>query len=88
MIASESSKPVTESTPALVMDLKGLVCPIPVVKVANAIKTIELGEVIEATGTDPGILADIPAWCKGTGHELLDIGRDGKTLVFRVRRTK
>lgn len=72
--------------PALVLDLKGLVCPVPVVKVANAIKTIDVGEIIEASATDPGILADIPAWCQATGHELLDIGRNGKAFIFRVKR--
>ncbi len=75
-------------TAALVLDLKGLVCPVPVVKVAGAIKTIEVGEVIEASATDPGILADIPAWCHGTGHELLGIERNGAAFVFKVKRVK
>lgn len=88
MIDSDTVSASESPAPDLVMDLKGLVCPIPVVKVAAAIKTIELGAVLEATGTDPGILMDIPAWCKSTGHELVDIGRNGKTVIFRVKRTK
>ena len=86
----------TESTPtpavpegaetSMVLDLKGLVCPVPVVKVANAIKQIDVGGVIEATATDPGILADIPAWCQATGHELLKIERNGKAFVFSVKK--
>ncbi len=76
------------ATADLVLDLKGLVCPVPVVKVANAIKTIEVGGVVEASATDPGILADIPAWCHGTGHELLGIERNGTAFVFRVKRVK
>lgn len=74
--------------PELVLDLKGLVCPVPVVKVAGAIKTIRVGGVIEASATDPGILADIPAWCHGTGHELLKIERNGSAFVFWVKRVK
>ena len=74
-------------TPDLVLDLKGLVCPIPVVKIAGAIKQIEMGGVIEAEATDPGVMADIPAWCRSTGNELLNIGREGTTFVFHVKRT-
>jgi TusA-related sulfurtransferase len=83
-ITAESAAPA----PDLVMDLKGLVCPVPVVKVAGAIKTVEVGGVIEASATDPGILADIPAWCRATGHDLLAIERQGSAFVFRVKRVK
>jgi tRNA 2-thiouridine synthesizing protein A len=73
---------------ALVLDLKGLLCPIPVVKLAQAVKTVQVGDVIEATATDPGVLADIPAWCRSTGQELVSIGREGKVIHFAVRRVK
>ncbi len=73
---------------ALVLDLKGLLCPIPVVKLAQAVKTVQVGDVIEATATDPGVLADIPAWCRSTGQELVSIGREDKVIRFAVRRVK
>ncbi len=73
---------------ALVLDLKGLLCPIPVVKLAQAIKKVEIGAVIEATATDPGVLADIPAWCRSTGNELVSIGREEKIIHFAVRKVK
>ena len=79
-------EPTAELNADLVLDLKGLVCPVPVVKIAGAIKTVEAGQVIEATATDPGILADIPAWCRSTGNELLKIGRNGKEFIFWVKR--
>ena len=47
-----------------VMDLKGLPCPMPVVKVSKGIKEVEVGQIIEAISTDPGSLADFPAWAK------------------------
>jgi tRNA 2-thiouridine synthesizing protein A len=75
------------ATPDMVLDLKGLVCPIPVVKIAGAIRQIEIGQVIEAEATDPGVMADIPAWCRSTANELIGIDRVGKTFVFRVRRS-
>lgn len=68
------------------LDLKDLLCPIPVVKISNAIKEIEIGEVIEATATDPGVMMDIPAWCKSTENELMSMEEEGGVFTFRVKR--
>jgi tRNA 2-thiouridine synthesizing protein A len=68
------------------IDLKGLLCPIPVVKMAKAIKEIEVGQTIEAFATDPGVMADIPAWCRSTGNELVTIEKLDKQFHFVVRR--
>ena len=75
-------------TPDLTLDLKGLLCPMPVVKIAKAIKDVEVGGIIEATATDPGVMADIPAWTKSTGNELVKMEREGKTIIFWVKRLK
>jgi tRNA 2-thiouridine synthesizing protein A len=71
------------------LDLKGLLCPLPVVKIAQAVKKVEIGDVIEATATDPGVLADIPAWARSSGNELLAIEKtNGKEIRFVVKRVK
>lgn len=71
------------------LDLKGLMCPMPVVKIAQAIKTVQIGEIIEATATDPGVLADIPAWARSSGNELLSMEKlDNKEICFVVKRVK
>jgi tRNA 2-thiouridine synthesizing protein A len=70
------------------LDLKGLLCPIPVVKLAMAIKKIKIGQVIQGIATDPGVMADIPAWCRSTGNELVSIEQKGKEYFFTVRRVK
>ncbi len=72
---------------AMTLDLKGLLCPMPVVKLAQAIKKVDIGDVIEATATDPGVLADIPAWANTSGNELISINQ-GNVILFRVRRLK
>jgi len=72
----------------LVLDLKGLLCPIPVVKISMAIKEIGLGETIEATATDPGVMMDIPAWCATTGNELLRMDEENGFFTFEVKRVK
>ncbi|MBT8259597.1 MAG: sulfurtransferase TusA family protein [Flavobacteriaceae bacterium] len=71
-----------------VLDLKGLLCPIPVVKIANAIKEVEVGTVVEATATDPGVMMDIPAWCASTGNELASMEEADNVFTFRVKRLK
>ena len=77
-----------ESQITTTLDLKGLVCPIPIVKVAQAIKEIQSGEMLEAFATDPGVLGDIPAWCKTSGNELVKMERIEKNFRFVVRRLK
>ena len=74
-------------TVKMTLDLKGLLCPMPVVKIAMAIKKVEIGDIIEATATDPGVLADMPAWANTSGNELVSI-EQGEVIVFRVRRLK
>jgi tRNA 2-thiouridine synthesizing protein A len=70
------------------IDLKGLLCPIPVVKMAKAIKEIEIDQTLEAFATDPGVMADIPAWCRSTGNELVVIEKLDKQFHFVVRRKR
>ena len=70
------------------LDLKGLLCPIPVVKISKAIKEVGIGDVVEAEATDPGVMADIPAWCNSTGNEMLEMKQEDSVFRFRVRRTK
>lgn len=69
------------------LDLKGLACPMPVVKISKGIKEVEIGEVIEAHTTDPGSLTDIPAWGRTTGHEIIETSQDGEVIQFFIRRT-
>ena len=71
------------------LDLKGLLCPMPIVRIAQAVKTVAIGDTIEALATDPGVLADIPAWARSTGQELVSMEKtDGKGIRFVVKRVK
>jgi tRNA 2-thiouridine synthesizing protein A len=69
-----------------VMDLKGLPCPMPVVKVSKGIKEVEVGQVIEAHTTDPGSLADFPAWARTSGNEILKTDQDDGVIKFLIKR--
>jgi tRNA 2-thiouridine synthesizing protein A len=75
------------STTAL--DLKGLLCPMPIVKIAQAIKNVQIGDTIQAIATDAGVLADIPAWARSTGQELVSIDKlSDREIRFVVKRLK
>lgn len=69
-----------------VMDLKGLPCPLPVVKVSKGIKEVEIGQVIEALTTDPGALTDFPAWGRTSGNEILKTEQDKGVIKFYIKR--
>ena len=70
-----------------VMDLKGLPCPMPVVKISKGIKEVEVGQVVEAHSTDPGSLTDFPAWATTSGNEILKTEQDGDVIKFLIKRT-
>ncbi|MDI3280221.1 MAG: sulfurtransferase TusA family protein [Bacillota bacterium] len=72
----------------LSLDLRGLACPLPVVRVGKSIKDVPVGGIVEAIATDPGALADFPAWAKTTGHEILKTERNGADIKFYIRRVK
>jgi len=74
--------------PVLSLDFKGLLCPMPVVKIAQALKQVQIGDLIEAVATDPGVTADIPAWARTSGHELVELEKREKDFRFVVRRMK
>jgi len=69
-----------------VLDLKGLSCPMPVVKVSKGIKEIEVGEVIQAITTDPGSLTDFPAWARTSGNEIVETQQSEAEIKFFIRR--
>ena len=63
------------------LDARNLKCPMPIVKTAQAIKTIASGELLEVLATDPGATADFAAWSRSTGNELVE-----QTIVDGVYR--
>jgi tRNA 2-thiouridine synthesizing protein A len=68
------------------LDLKGLSCPLPIVKTAQAIKELQSGDLIEALATDPGSVPDFTAWCKSTGNELVEQSEDGGVYRFLIKK--
>ncbi len=71
---------------AKTLDLKGLSCPLPIVKTAQAIKELASGQLIEALATDPGSVADFTAWCRSTGNELVEQTEQDGVFRFVIRK--
>lgn len=69
-----------------VLDLKGLACPMPVVKVSKGIKEVQVGEIVHAITTDPGSLTDFPAWARTSGNEIVDTRQSGDEINFFIKR--
>lgn len=69
------------------IDLSGLPCPMPVVKISKEIKTVEVGQIIEAKTTDPGALSDFPAWAQSSGNEIVKVEESSDGAIFFVKRT-
>jgi len=71
-----------------VLDCTGLQCPLPVIKTSQAIKTIEIGQILELLATDPGVEPDMNAWTRRTGNELLSINQDAGVFHVLIRRAR
>ncbi|MDP3968963.1 MAG: sulfurtransferase TusA family protein [Nocardioides sp.] len=73
--------------PALELDCRGQRCPLPIIRLANAIGDVAVGEVLAVMATDVAARADVPAWCRMRGHDYLGeaIAGDG-VPAYRVRR--
>jgi len=69
-------------------DYRGLLCPLPVIKISKAIKTVQIGEIVEMLADDPGAPADMRAWARQTGHTLLDSQAEVGVFRFYIRREK
>ena len=70
------------------LDCKGLLCPLPIIKLSKAIKTIQVGEVLEMLATDPGSVPDVKAFQSQTGHEIVASDQENGVYRFLVKRTK
>lgn len=70
------------------LDCIGLFCPMPVLKVREALKLMTAGQILEMLSDDPASEADMKSWAARTGHELVAIDKDGTVFRFVVRKTK
>ena len=68
------------------LDVKGLNCPMPVLKTKKAMKALSNGETLEVESTDPGSVADLKAFCRATGDEVLESVEEDGVFRFLLRK--
>jgi tRNA 2-thiouridine synthesizing protein A len=70
----------------VLLDAKGLNCPLPILKAKKALKDVQVGGTLEILATDPGSVADFEAFCRTTGNELLETTQQGDVYRFVIKR--
>ena len=75
-----------DETPT-VLDVKGLNCPLPVLRANKAIKPLPAGGLLEIHATDPGTVGDFKAYCEATGHELVESRQADGVYSFVIRKS-
>jgi tRNA 2-thiouridine synthesizing protein A len=68
-----------------VLDVKGLKCPLPILRARKALQSIPGGATLEVLATDPGAVKDFEAFCRMTGNELIESAAEGPTFRFVIR---
>ena len=66
------------------LNAENLLCPMPVIKTQDKIATLESGDILEVSCTDPGVLSDIPTWCRINGHKLLESNQSGRIITLLI----
>ena len=74
----------TASTNDIVLDLRGLRCPQPVLRAKKALRNVPIGGVLVLECTDPLTVIDVPHFVNQTGHALQAQERNGKLYIFRI----
>ncbi len=69
------------------LDVKGLNCPLPILRAKKALKDLPIGSTLQVVATDPGAVKDFEAFCRTTGNQLVESKAEGKIFSFLIKRT-
>jgi len=70
------------------LDCIGLYCPMPIHQIANNLRKLEPGQVLEVVASDEGIKEDAPAWCRATGNEFVGMEEKDSQIKVYIKKTK
>ena len=65
-----------------VLDMRGLLCPLPVLRARKAMRPLAAGARVRVLATDPGTVRDFAAMCQATGDRLLSQHAEGGDFIF------
>jgi len=69
-----------------VLDVKGMNCPLPILRAKTALKDVPSGGTLQVLATDPGAVKDFEAFCRTTGNELVESSTEGGVFSFTIKR--
>lgn len=75
-----------ETPQPVVLDVKGLNCPMPLLKAKKALNELEAEALLQVLATDPGSVRDFQVFSRQSGHQLLESRQDGDTYVYLLRK--
>ena len=64
------------------LNARRLLCPLPVIRTQDKVKQLKPGDQLEVICTDPGVLQDIPAWCRINGHKVMEAKTENQEYVI------
>jgi tRNA 2-thiouridine synthesizing protein A len=70
---------------AATVDARNLLCPLPVIRTQDAVAGCRPGDRLRVYCTDPGVVYDIPAWCRVHGHAVCDITHGEHEIVIEIQ---
>jgi tRNA 2-thiouridine synthesizing protein A len=68
------------------VDSRGRPCPLPVIDLARAVAAVAVGGHVVLLADDPGAAADVPAWCRMRGQQLVSVDERGDHTRYVVAR--
>jgi tRNA 2-thiouridine synthesizing protein A len=77
---------LTKMNDEQLVDARGLLCPLPVLKLRKKLKSVPSGTLLQLLATDPAAVVDVPHFCMESGHELVEINDDGTATTYSVRK--
>lgn len=82
---NKTETPITTGE-VIKIDACGIQCPGPVLKLADTIKTLDNGQMVEISTSDAGFASDVESWCKSTGNTLINLEKKDKTYIAIVQK--
>jgi tRNA 2-thiouridine synthesizing protein A len=69
-VSETAPEPGADALAAVEIDARGLSCPLPVIELARAVGSVEVGTLVRLLATDPAAKVDVPVWCRMQRHRL------------------
>lgn len=70
------------------LDLKGMLCPLPVLKARKKLQSMAVGSILTIEATDPASVIDVPHYCNESGDDLIEQHEEAGVFTYSIRKTE